>query len=115
MSAGSAPSILDHILHASDFSEASRVAFAHALKGALVAKSVLTLVHVAAPSEEVDWADFPGVRETLERWGLLAPGSPKSAVIQLGIDVRKFVGHDSDPARSVLRYLENHPTDLIVL
>jgi nucleotide-binding universal stress UspA family protein len=112
---GSAPSILEHILHPSDFSEASQVAFAHALKAALIAKSVLTLVHVAAPSEEVDWGEFPGVRETLERWKLLPPHSPKSAVPKLGIDVKKFVGHDRDPVRSIVRYLEMHPTELIVL
>jgi nucleotide-binding universal stress UspA family protein len=112
---GSAPPILEFILHPSDFSEASRVAFAHALKAALIAKSVLTLVHVAAPSEKVDWSEFPGVRETLERWKLLPPHSSKSAVPKLGIDVKKFVGHDKDPVGSILRYLEMHPTELIVL
>jgi nucleotide-binding universal stress UspA family protein len=114
-SAATVHPIISNILHPSDFSDASQVAFAHALKAALITKSVLTLVHVAPPSEEVDWGDFPGVRETLERWGLLPPGSRKSAVPKLGIDVKKHVGHDTDPARSVLQYLGGHPTDLIVL
>ena len=35
-------SIVDSILHPSDFSEASEVAFAHALKAALIARSRLT-------------------------------------------------------------------------
>ncbi|HEX4590543.1 MAG TPA: universal stress protein [Gemmataceae bacterium] len=111
----SAPPIISNILHPSDFSDASQVAFAHALKAALISKSILTLVHVAQPSETAEWGDFPGVRETLERWGLLPPGSRKSAVPKLGIDVKKYVGHDTDPVRSVMHYLDGHPTDVIVL
>src|SRR5215207_10209505 len=107
--------VIDAILHPSDFSAASRVAFAHALKAALIAKSRLTLLHVAPAGAAADWTDFAGVRETLERWGLLPPGSPSKAVPKLGIDVRKVTGHDSDPVRSVLGYLEQHQTDLIVL
>jgi nucleotide-binding universal stress UspA family protein len=105
---------LDSVLHPSDFSAGSLVAFHHALKAALVAKSRFTVLHVS-PGGPSDWADFPGVRETLERWGLLPPGSPKSAVSQLGIDVRKAVAHDHSPVKSVLRFLETHPADLIVL
>jgi nucleotide-binding universal stress UspA family protein len=107
--------IIDSILHPSDFSEASRVAFAYALKAALIAKARLTLLHVLPVGAENDWHDFPGVRETLERWGLLPPGSPARAVPKLGIDVRKVTGHDGDAVRSVLGYLDQHQTDLIVL
>ena len=77
-------------------------------------KSGLTLLNVS-PAGTSEWADFPGVRETLERWGLLAKGSPKSAVGELGIDVRKVVAQNSDPVAAVLRYLKKHPADLIVL
>src|SRR5262249_50684856 len=77
------------VLHPTDFSEGSRVAFHHALKAAILAKAKLTLFNVSADGAG-DWADFPGVRETLERWGLLPPGSPRSAVgEQLGIAARK--------------------------
>ena len=107
--------ILDTILHPSDFSEASRVAFAHALKAALIARATLTLVHVAPEGEAAEWSEFPGVRETLERWAILPPGSTKSAVPKLGIDVKKYIAQDTDPVRSVVHYLEGHPTDLIVL
>src|SRR3954464_1350530 len=68
--APAAASVLDSILHPSDFSEASRVAFAHALKAALIARATLPLVHVAPTAEAEESGDFPGVRETLERWGL---------------------------------------------
>src|SRR5215510_5218018 len=104
--------IIDSILHPSDFSAASEVAFAHALKAALIAKSQLTMMHVS-PSMTAEWTDFPGVRETLARWGLLPQGSPCSAVPALGIDVRKVVTYDHDPIKSVLAFLEPHRADLI--
>jgi nucleotide-binding universal stress UspA family protein len=106
--------IIDSILHPTDFSEGSRVAFHHALKAALLAKAKLTLLHVS-PGTESEWTDFPGVRETLEGWGLLPKGSHRSAVPQLGIDVRKVVAHQSDPVKAVLHYLDEHPIDFIVL
>jgi len=103
------------VLHPTDFSEGSRVAFHHALKAAILAKSKLTLFNVSAEGAG-DWADFPGVRETLERWGLLPPGSPRSAVgQQLGIAARKIFKHDDDPVDAVLQYLKDNQTDLIVL
>lgn len=101
------------ILHPSDFSEASLIAFAHALKATLVAKGKLALIHVS--SDEIDWTDFPSVRKTLERWNLLPPGSPQSAVGLLGIDVEKVIGHGPDPVEGVLGYLDEHIADLIVL
>ena len=106
--------IIDSVLHPTDFTEGSRVAFYHALKAALRAKSKLTLLHVS-PGTASEWTDFPGVRETLERWGLLPAGSPRSAVPQLGIDVRKVIAQQSDPVKAVLRYLGDHSADLIVL
>ncbi|MBX7106462.1 MAG: universal stress protein [Gemmataceae bacterium] len=107
--------ILGSILHPSDFSEASRVAFGHALKAALVAKASLAMLHVAPTHSDSDWSAFPGVRETLERWKILPPNSPRSAVPDLGINVRKVVAVQSDPAKMVLDFLETHPTDLVVL
>jgi len=106
--------LIDAVLHPTDFSEGSRTAFHHALKAALLAKAKLTLMHVS-PDPTSAWSDFPGVRETLERWGLLPVGSPRSAVPQLGIDVRKVVAAQSDPVGAVLHYLDEHPADLIVL
>jgi nucleotide-binding universal stress UspA family protein len=106
--------VIESILHPTDFSEGSQVAFHHALKAALLAKSKLSLLHVS-PDMTSEWSDFPGVRETLERWGILPVGSPRSAVPKLGIDVDKVVARDKDPVRSVLHYLGRHPTDLIVL
>ena len=105
---------LESIFHPSDFSEASEVAFVHALKIALVAGAKLTMLHVEA-SPAAEWQDFPGVRDTLERWGLIPKGSPKSAVGRLGIKVAKVLRLSKDPVRACLGFLEENPTNLIVL
>jgi nucleotide-binding universal stress UspA family protein len=106
--------ILQHVFHSSDFSGASETAFAHALKAALIAKATLTIFHVS-PDREENWTEFPGVRQTLERWGILPKNSPKSAVPYLGIKVKQVIAQDKDPVKSVLGFLEHQPIDLIVL
>jgi nucleotide-binding universal stress UspA family protein len=106
--------IIQSVLHPTDFSEGSQIAFYHALKTALLSKSELNLLHVSSNGRPA-WADFPGVRETLIRWGLLPQGSPKSAVGELGIGARKVVTHEDNPVDAVLNFLRRHPADLIVL
>ena len=105
---------LESIFHPSDFSAASEVAFVHALKIALAARTKLTMLHVE-PRRSAEWQDFPGVRETLERWGLIPQGSPKSEVGQLGIKVAKVLRLSKDPVKDCLVFLGENPTDLIVL
>jgi nucleotide-binding universal stress UspA family protein len=104
---------LRSIFHPTDFSQPSQVAFAHALKLALEAKAELRIMHVgmATPSS----GEFPQVPETLTEWGLLPPGSAKNAVSKLGLQVEKVRARGSDPLKSILRYLERKPVDLIVL
>ena len=106
--------IIESVLHPTDFSEGSLVAFHHALKTAVTTKSRLTLLHVASGAMS-QWSDFPGVRKTLERWGELPPGSPKSAVAELGIGAGKVMATEAEPVNAVLNYIEKHPADLIVL
>lgn len=106
--------VLQRIVHASDFSEAGQAAFTHALVAALTAKATLTILHVAGRRDD-SWADFPGVRETLERWGLLPKNSERADVSKLGIKVQKVQMIHDDPVESVTAYLEQHGTDLIVL
>ena len=106
--------LIGSVLHPTDFSEGSKVAFCHALKVALQARSGLTLLHVSTDGNSA-WSDFPGVRETLEKWGLIEKGSPKAAVVNLGIGVRKMIAQKKDPVKAVLGYLDEHPAELIVL
>jgi nucleotide-binding universal stress UspA family protein len=105
---------IESVLHPTDFSEASLTAFYHALKAALLTKSKLTLLNVCEDGEP-PWSDFPGIRETLERWKLLPPNSPKSAVGELGVRAAKIVARNRDPVKAVLGFLEHEPVDLIVL
>lgn len=103
------------IFHPSDFSDASYVAFVHALKLAVTAQAHLTILHTGSNATAATWAEFPRVRRTLERWNLLPAGSTKDDIATLGLDVEKVVLSYSDPARSIVRYLHRHPHDLIVL
>ncbi len=104
------------VLHPTDFSEASRVAFAHALAIALARQARLTLLnaHSDTPSVE-DWQRFPSVRATLESWGLLEPGSSRHDVFgKLAIKIKK-VSVDDSPAGAISGYLRDNPNDLLVL
>lgn len=111
--AANTTSLIKTVLHPSDFSDVSMLAFAHALKTALIAGSKLSFIHVA--KDEPERAEFPGVREVLERWKVLPPNSPRSAVTKLGIDVAKVVGCGPSPVEVILEYLKRHTADLIVL
>ena len=62
------------IFHPSDFSEASELAFAHALAIALIGETELIIMH-ARRGEREDWSQFPAVRKTLARWQVLEPGA----------------------------------------
>jgi nucleotide-binding universal stress UspA family protein len=106
---------LNSIFHPSDFSHASEIAFVHALKLALVARAELSIMHVAPEIVDVEWTDLPGVRSTLARWGLLPEDSPREAVTQLGPRVQKILASGDEPIHAMLRYLDDHPADLVVL
>ncbi|HET9942085.1 MAG TPA: universal stress protein, partial [Terriglobia bacterium] len=109
------PIELRGIFHPSDFSEASRVSFAHALKLAVEARTHLTILHTGDTRKDTNWAEFPRVRRTLESWKLLPQGSRPEDIGDLGLEVSKVVLSGIPPARSIVRYLQNHPHDLIVL
>ena len=107
---------IDSIFHPTDLSEASFVAFAHALKLALLAQSELTILHATnTAGSQVSWRDFPGVRQTLERWGELPKGSPARALAELGMVVEKVTGRGPRPVKTVTGYLQENPAQLVVL
>lgn len=110
-------SLVGSVLHPTDFSDASHRAFAHALAIALLRQTELTILHVSdAPRDDVDWASFPPVRKTLERWNLLEPGSQRSAVFEeLNVAVRKIAVRSRDPVRATSDFLDQQPHDLVVL
>lgn len=105
------------VLHPTDFSDASDRAFAHALAIALLRQTDLTILHVSEESRvNVDWSSFPQVRNTLERWNLLEPGSARSAIYEkLSVQVRKIAVHGRNPSRAAIEHLNRQPHDLVVL
>jgi nucleotide-binding universal stress UspA family protein len=103
------------IVHPTDFSAASDVAFGHALKLALVTRAELDLLHVSRQRNRIGWEAFPGVRAMLERWGIPQPDRASAPPASAGLRVGKIVGVDTDPVRSVVDYVGEHPTDLVVL
>ena len=91
-------------------------AFAYALAVARVRRARLTLLHVDSGDDRPDWREFPAVRTTLERWGLLEADSSRGAVFdQLGVKVTKRMIPSGFPARAVVDYLDANPADLLVV
>jgi len=108
--------LVKSVLHPTDFSAASERAFASALAIALLRQTRLTLLHVHGRNAGVAWQKFPQVRRTLERWGLLEPGSARADVYdRLKVEVVKIELASSHPALAIARYLDGHPHDLLVL
>ncbi len=109
--------LVESVFHPTDFSKTSENAFAHALAIACLRRAEFTILHAGGKKlTRKEWMDFPAVRTTLERWGVLEEGSPRSAVFEtLGVDVKKVDAIESNPLTACLDYLEQNPTDLIVL
>ncbi|MGK7893166.1 MAG: universal stress protein [Xenococcus sp. (in: cyanobacteria)] len=100
-----------------EFSQVSERAFAHALAIALLGETQFTILHVGPEHEsDIEWTNYPSVRQTLERWGFLEAGSPQSAVFdKLRLKVRKMALRSRNPVKATTSFLDHEPTDLIVL
>ena len=100
-----------------DFSQVTERAFAHALAIALLGETEFTILHVGPEHQsDVDWTQYPSVRQTLERWGLLEAGSPQSAVFdKLRVKVEKMALRSRNPVKATTGFLDHKPADLIVL
>ena len=107
--------LIERIVHPTDFSHGSEVAFAHALKLAVGLRTKLDIVHVDAHPSRVRHSDFPGVHDTLIRWGLLPEGADRREVAKLGVGVHKSAPQGDDPVSGLLGYLQKHRADLVVL
>ena len=104
--------------HPSDFSAASEVAFGHALKIAIQARAKLDIMHVEThlSPEKPYWQDFPAVRLTLSRWGILPEGIGRDEVAKAGLRIRKALNSGADPVKTMLRHFRGIlPPDLIIL
>lgn len=103
------------ILHPTDFSDLSGAVFAHALRIALAARSKLQLLHIVQNDAGGALA-FPNVRRLLVQWGLLEEDDPPSeALTKLGLEVDNINLNGQDPARGIVRFLREYPSDLVVI
>jgi len=102
------------ILHPTDFSAESELAFAHALRLALANESDLSLLHMGKNQSD-EWDRFPSVRKTLENWGMLKPGSSRRDVGKLNISVEKVVSEGRNVVHAVCGFAARRPVDLLVL
>ncbi len=103
-----------YILHPTDFSAASELAFAHALRLALHNKGHLTLMHVEE-KKDIDWDSFPSVRIMLQQWGMLEPGAHRADVAKLGVHIEKVNVFDTNVADAIASYQVKRPIDMLVL
>lgn len=100
---------------ATDFSPEGGKAFHTALALAVFYRARLEILHVSSPARETDWEHFPKVRDTLEAWGLLPPGSHQEDVhARLGVAIGKVEIHSEDAASGIAGYILKHAPDLLV-
>lgn len=97
-----------------DFSKGGHRAFDHALKLALNGCCSLRLFHVGT-EDTPPWSDFPGVRRTLEKWGVLPEGSSKEQVTELGVTPNKYFVRTDQPVKAILHDLKKEQPDLVVM
>lgn len=109
------PTQILRIFHPADFTKGDENAYAHALRIALDAKAFFSLVHVGGLNSDDHWDDFPGIRETLSRWGVISAAAHRAEVSKTGLKVEKVQRRGRDPVESILAYLEEHEPDLVVL
>ncbi len=102
-----------HVFHPSDFSDASEIAYEHALKIALAGEITLTVAHVNPTP--IDRGSFPSTRNKLIHWRLIPPDGPVPDDISNGLRVKKIQLTDPDPVQAIVRRLVEKPACLIVL
>ena len=104
---------LHRIHHPTDLSTESETAYHHAVRLAVAAGADLDILHVDRRAHAMNWAEFPCVNETLERWQMLPPGSYGKDLA--GIHVEKIAAYGKEPVKPILEHLDENPADLMVL
>jgi nucleotide-binding universal stress UspA family protein len=108
--------MIETIAHATDFSEASAGAFAHALSMSLATRSRLFLLHVREPGTSEDWTSFPHVRALLARWRLMKSDEPTSCIeANFGVKIIKVDVEHYDAVSGLYEFILGHRPDLMVL
>ena len=105
---------VNFVLHPTDLSEASLMAFHHALAIAIRRGAQFTLLHAMGRRATDNWADFPSVRDTLARWRVsgtteaLEDKIRRSTVSKIEVPIR-------DPVAACRDYTDRNSVDMIVL
>jgi len=107
------------VLHPTDLTAGSDVAFIHALRIATSAGGGghFTIIHADPVGESAPHRpEFPSVHSNLERWGLLSSGSHSEDVFnELGVAVDKVDARGSNAVNAINDYIVTNPVDLLVL
>ena len=105
------------ILHPTDFSSASEVAFDHALALSVSTGSSLSILHIEKQTfSRSDWNSFPHVRAKLLKWGIIDHNIKREELLsQTGIKIQKIEITSRSAVSSIVDYVDKHPVDLIVL
>jgi len=101
-----------------DHSLASRTAFAHALAFSLVGRADLTILDAAEPMDPKHSRSRsgPGVRSTLQRWGVLARSAgPKPSLGGLGLRVKRVRRPEQDLLGALANHVRRERAELLVL
>ncbi|MCR9198035.1 MAG: universal stress protein [Planctomycetaceae bacterium] len=106
---------MQNIVHPTDFSHGSDIAFAHALKLTLCSAGDLEILHVDRGREDGDWSRYPSVRSVLARWDILPDNADKRDVARLGVNISKSACSDTSTATGVLEHINRRDADLVVL
>lgn len=107
---------IGNVIHPTDFSHGSDVAFAHALRLTVDAKGELEILHVdREDAKQPDWNNYPSVRDTLSQWGLIPQNSPRSAVAKLGVHISKSACKGHETADKVLEHIQQRGAELVVM
>ncbi len=108
--------MLARIAHTTDFSPQSAIAFRHALRLSLGARSRLDLLHVRETEGEPAWDSFPHVREALSQWRLTpVEAVPSDIEPLLGVRVAKIEIEHGDAASRISDFFLAHRPDLLVV
>ena len=103
------------VVHPTDFSDLSGVAFTHALRIALATRSQLHLLHVTQHDPGGALA-FPQVRRLLAQWGVSDENDPPWEIAnKLGIEVQNSNVMAQSPSQGIVGFLRRNPCDLIVV
>jgi nucleotide-binding universal stress UspA family protein len=102
------------VVHLTDLSPSSELAFVHAMRIAITFRAELTVLHVGS-GDDVDWDAFPSFREILTRWGMLEEGAARSEVAKLGLKVNKIAVTGTSVAKVLADYCNHNTVDLLVV